>query len=110
MKVGDEVFVFDHNRRVYAKRPSGEFGGGPIYREHFVKKTIIGETSRSWLLQHWPKKIPKSTLAGVYTAEQVEDECWIDEHRCKIVRALERTRDAKILRQVAELIDYKVQP
>jgi hypothetical protein len=55
------VWVFDENYRVYPKKEPGQPSGGPIYREHWVKREITGETSRSWLISEgWRTvKFPK---------------------------------------------------
>ena len=50
MKVGDKVWIFDTNRRVYPK-VNGRVTGGPIYAEHFVQAEITGETSKSWIVR-----------------------------------------------------------
>jgi len=49
LKVGDTVWVFDINRRVY---DGNGLGAKIIYREHFRPVHIIGETSRSWILDY----------------------------------------------------------
>jgi hypothetical protein len=39
------VWLYDTNRRIY---PEG--GGSPIWRKHWRRFEIVGETARSWLL------------------------------------------------------------
>jgi hypothetical protein len=82
MKVGDKVWLFSENRRVYPK--NSKFSSGPIYAEHFYQVTIDGETSRSWLIEK--TKYPKITsIINLYTNEQKADAIWREENERKIV-------------------------
>lgn len=114
LKVGDTLYRYDVNRRVYSKPSAGRAWGEIIYAEHFQPLKIIGETSRSWLLEHdW--KASKATLSspdarkfggrGFFTAEQMADDIWIHEHRHKIRDMLDRASPAQ-LRQIAEIVGY----
>ena len=105
LKVGDIVLVFDGNRRVYRRNEKGMSCGGPIYREHFRPTEIVGETSRSWVLLGG-RKIPKSTLEGIYTEQQADDTSWVQEHRCRIADAVRFVTDAATMRQIAALAGY----
>lgn len=111
LKIGDVLYRFDGNIRVYADK---KLGGGPIYSKHFEPLEIIGETRRSWLLaQGW--KCDKRTLQsaesmqfggrGFFTAEGMADDIWQHEHRHKITEAVRRL-DVPTLRKVAEMIGY----
>jgi hypothetical protein len=103
MKVGDRVFMFNPNRRIYAEGGKGR----PIYREHFYGVEITGETSRSWLVgPKWsPTKINKKTLEGIYTVEQVEEKCWIAENRSELSRRIHSCNDYRKLKQIAEILE-----
>lgn len=58
--VGTDVWIFDRNRRVYRKNDRGYSYGAPLYREKWVRLKIVGETSRSWVVDsHLMLKIPK---------------------------------------------------
>lgn len=109
LAIGDKVWIFDGNRRVYA--PGSH--GGPIYREHFVVHTIAGETRSSWVLDNgW--KINKTTGslrfvgkgnyavgAQVFTSEyDVEDACYVYDNRPDIANLVLRCRNAKVLRTI----------
>ena len=52
LQVGDTIWYFDTNRRVYPPPEPGRIwaSGGPIWREHWRPVQITGETSRSWVL------------------------------------------------------------
>lgn len=53
----EAIWVFEVNRRRYAKGNTSE----PIWREHWTREEILGETARSYLISpSWkPRKIPK---------------------------------------------------
>jgi hypothetical protein len=116
MKLGDTLYRFDGNRRVY--REGGAFGGGgPIYREHFEPLKIVGENRMSWILERgW--KVRKSDLKGeaesfqyggrgFFTAEGMELDIWLHDHKHRIVAYIERQATPTQLKQIAELIGYK---
>ena len=98
MKVGDKVWLFDFNRRVYPK--NGSISNSPIYSEYFYQATIDGETSRSWIVlcQKFPKKNP----IGLYTDKQKADKIWVNENRYRIVKLVENCSIEK-LKQIEEL-------
>lgn len=110
LKIGSTVWLFNVNRRVYAKRDG--HGGGPIYRHHFEPLEIIGETRVSWLCgPAWsPRKVNKKTMetAGGYglsthvfaSQQEVDDACWIHENKPAIERAVRTCQDAAILRHI----------
>ena len=110
LRVGDILWSFDSNRRVYSKPGFG--GGGPIYRKHYQQETIVGETSLSWLVGEPPTKVNKKTLAcrteygfgGYFTKSAMEDRIWIRENRPALIRVIEYSHDADLLRAVAKLV------
>ena len=103
MMVPDAVYRFDINRRVYEKR--GGFGsGGAIYREHWVKFTVIGETKMSWLVKEYPHKLAKKK---VMTASEVDDDCWVHGNAHRIIDKIRQCNDASVLRAVADLVGFK---
>jgi hypothetical protein len=113
LKIGSTVWIFDENRRVYPKDKSG--GSGPIYREHFSPEIIDGETRTSWLIRskHWRKadwiRINKKNPQCCVSIEEVDEQCWAQEHRYKIMQ-LAQTADYKTLRKIAELVGYEAEP
>ena len=105
MRIGDKLFIFDINKRVY---PPGPGFHPPIYREHFVPVEVIGETSRSWVIGRYrqedfkaPKRDPFSK--SLYTAEMVEDQCWKHDKIHQVISDL-RQADGATVRAVAALI------
>ena len=105
------IWVFDQHRRIYPKDEPGQFSGSPIYREHWVKREIIGETSRSWLIgSAWgPVKVPKrgaNHRRFLFSDKDLDDDVWAHDHRYRIERLIQ-TLSPDQLRQVAELIGYE---
>ena len=109
-KVGDTIWRFDINRRVYrAKKPGELYGrGGPIYREHWQPLVIVSETPRSWVTEYGVKCPKKGAHQGwCLTKEELDACCFVQEHRHKISDHLKLIADAAVLRAVAEIIGYK---
>lgn len=110
MKVGDKVFIFDINHREYEMDASGRSHGGPIYLKHFVETEIVGETSRSWIVQRYSqkkKKKPEHFSEGVLTLGQVLDQVYLHEHSYRIAEQVRSINDVRVLREVANLIGYQ---
>lgn len=119
LQVGSTVWVFDVNNCVYPQRGAGTSWGSPIYREHWVRRTIVGENRASWLIEYGesfpkrkdPKKIHlmtygRSGFSGSRVAlslQEVDDACWANDKRRDMVRAVERC-DVATLRKIAALV------
>ena len=106
LKIGSIIWRFDENRRVYT-HPTTLGGGRLIYREHWRPVEVVGETSRSWDTG-WAGKVPKKGPhpGWAFTEQEVEDNCWVHDHRCGISSTVNRCKDAATLRQVAAVIGY----
>jgi hypothetical protein len=110
MKVGDTLWEFDDNRRVYDENRR------IIYRAHFVERKIVGETKQSWIVYPGDTKVSKKDLTYAFWSggrrrmyaneQQVEEKCWDNDHRYKVTEAVRKT-DTQTLRRIAELIGYK---
>lgn len=103
------VWIFNSNRRIYGSNRSA-----PIWREHWVRKEIIGETSRSWVLAGYPElKIPKKSKTPLrhvaWSEKELDQLCWLHEHRYQIVRNVERLPSAELIK-IAKLIGYEPLP
>ncbi len=104
MKVGDTIWYFDVNRRVYP--PKGSVSTACIYREHWRPVEIKSETSRSWITLYG--KAPKKGGRGwVFTEQEIDGDVWREHHAWKVGRMVERCRDAEKLKRVAEIVGYK---
>ena len=123
LAVGSTLWIFDQNRRVYAKEklPPGKLwpSGPPIWREHWRPCVITGETRVSWVVDGHPStagKISKrdlaaGTLRGVLTSEaDLDAACYVNEHAHKIAERVQRLaggeQAAAVLRQIATLVGY----
>ena len=104
LAVGSTIWVFDGNRRIYAK----DGRGGPIYREHWRPAKITSETSRSWITD-WGQKVPKKgERPGVcFTEKEVDEKSWVEDNHYKISDAVNRVRDHETLRAIAKLVGYE---
>lgn len=109
--IGKEIWYFDINRRVYQKGPDGRSWGSPIWAEHWTPCKIVGETSKSWITDHWDKKIAKKNhdrTQWALSKEELDLQIWAHEHCHKIAQEVEiLNQNPEILRKVAELIGYK---
>lgn len=113
--VGDTVWIFLMDRRVYPKAEPGRLSsGGPIYREHFVERTIASDTGRSWVLSD-RLKINKRTLLSpkdhrgyavpMFTSpQQVEDLCYVHDERARLASQVQQCSDAATLRAIDALL------
>lgn len=113
MTVPEYVWVFDVNRRVYREltpeeKANGRFyaTGGPIYREHWRKKKVIGQTRLSWLLEHGDK-IRKDARDVAVSDEELDDRCYVHDHAHKIGGVVDALKDASVLRAIAAMIGYE---
>lgn len=105
MQVGDTIWIFDANHRVYEKTG----GGGPIFREYFRPTPIFAETTRSWLISDRgrERKIDKKTLSGIWTSQQSVDEyVWIHDNAYFLGEHIRQLKDYTLLKQIAELTNY----
>lgn len=105
------VWIFDSNHRVYA---DNRISSAPIWRRHWVRHEITGETSRSWLVgPDWARrKIPKNPERQnrrmiAWSEAEIDALTWAHEHRYRIVRAVEHLENPALLRQVADLVGYQ---
>jgi len=115
IKVGDPIWFFDVNCRVYRKDATGRSMAGPIWAEHWREYAIIGETSRSWIVGTESgcvfNKIPKNKLHSwrgyAHSKEEIQQGAYIDRNRYAIAERLRRIDDYAVLRQIATLIGYE---
>ena len=99
MKVGDKIWLFSSNRRVYRK--DGIEYSSPIYSEYFYQDTIDGETSRSWIVGK--TKFSKKDTRGIFTDQEKEDSIWANDYRWKIVDKVGNC-PVSVLKKINELL------
>jgi hypothetical protein len=128
LKIGDSVWIFQPEHRVYQQDENGRSFGAPIWREHWREHFVIGETSRSWLIG-WRKysapgmyvlKLPKSSsdrisCAGgrsatvAFSQAEIDEREWVHDH-CHYIANQVKYLDYATLRKIAELIGYEEKP
>ena len=110
LKIGDTIWLYDQNRRVYRPKQPGEIfsSGGPIYREHWRPLVIVAENSRSWITEHGNKCPKKGDHFGWCISEkELDDDCFVNDNRHKISDKIRSVNDADLLRAVAKLIGHE---
>jgi len=102
------VWIFDNNRRIYPPAPKGRLwaSGGPIYRDHWVKHEVTGETRVSYITKYGGKVPKKGGYGYALTIDEVEDDVWLHDHRHKIAKLVGEIQDVALLRKVAEAAGY----
>lgn len=109
LKIGDIVYRYDVNRRVYRE---GTLRSELIWRESWRPMKIVGETSRSWLLEHSKEKLPKKGAdkrCWCLTEAELDEACWVQDHGRNILNRVEAVAraDYAMLRRLAVMVDYK---
>lgn len=123
MQVGDKVWIFDSNRRVY-EDDKGNRLNKCWYRSYFIEKYIIGETSQSWIVGYEKNsiedrsnlKVNKKTLTYSTTntygldgklrvsEEDIEKECWLQDNKHRIREEVSRCNDYDKLKKIDEML------
>jgi hypothetical protein len=118
LKVGDKLWFYDENRRRYDKD-----GRHPIWRDHWVERVIVGETSRSWMVwlvgteASWSpllaSKLPKAAFRDgraprlwARSVAEIERQEWVRTHRYPIQSKVAYCEDYDVLVQIAKLVGY----
>ena len=103
----DKVWLFDINRRVYAKDENGRNTGGPIWREHWREHQVVEETRVSYITKNG-QKVPKNGGRNIAFSEAEIDRLeMIHLHAWQIADAVKSCKDPDILIEVAQLIGYQ---
>ena len=104
-RVGDVVYTFDENRRVYDATKPG-IGLAPIFSEHFHPHLVVGEERASWLVAsaRTPGLSRKLAKSKVISAKEFEARCWIHSNRRDLVEALKACGDIEVLKAVSDLL------
>ena len=111
LRVGASVWIYDENRRVYAPPKPGCIWGDLIPRGHWARREIIGETSRSWLLDGGlkvPKRAPLPSWV-LLTDADLDLWCWAQENRHLLADRI-RCESLEAVALVARTIGYDPPP
>ena len=101
-----DCWIFDENRRRYKTDEKGRSIGGPIWREHWVKVKIVGETRRSWVTNYYDRKVPKKGGRGYAFSEEDIDRMAFIEQRRRIGEAVGYCTDYETLKRIADMVGY----
>lgn len=113
--VGQRIWQFDINRRVYERDAEGFAKGGPIYEAHFLPMKVLRIESNRYIVATWPEGGYERRVS--FLAVTAERGNWVDDaekerriwehvHRHSIIRMVERA-DVDTLRKVAAAIGYE---
>jgi len=115
-QVGQRVWRFDPNCRVYAKGADGRSHGSPIYAEHFRPLRVSGVEGRSYLISHGESSATSTYKIGIVKAEkdyrtddEKADALWMDANRLRVMDAVRRV-SVTTLRKIAALLDTREEP
>lgn len=104
-----DIWYFDENHRVYKRDDKGRALGGPIWREHWVKLIIVGETRVSWVTNRGAKIAKKrdpNAWWHAYSLQDIEDQAWMRSHRSHLADVLTRCNSVAALRTIAGILEY----
>jgi len=114
--IGMPVWKFDQNTRVYKKNDKGHTIG-PIWREHWVRLEVVGETSRSWLVgSEWSRKdpsramkVPKKDWPGrlATSEEDIDKAAYVNDNRYRISERVQRCNDYDTLKKIEAILEAK---
>jgi hypothetical protein len=118
LRLGQTVWYFDENCRVYPRDSEGKaLPGGPIYSAHFRAVEITDESRDYWLTGFKDFKIRKKDLtykhwAGgrrrIYAApKDVEDDIYVHDNRRKIADRVANCDDIEMLKTIDRLLKEK---
>lgn len=111
LALGSTVWKFDENAREYKKDGSGH--QRLVYRSHFVERTIVGETTRSWVLDDRTSVLKKEltykhwsgSRARLWTsAQEIADSCYIHDNAGPISNRVLYLKNAAKLKAIEELL------
>lgn len=94
------------------KNAEGRSYGSPIYREHWKKHEVVGETRVSWILR-FGDKVPKkgaNPRRVCFSEKELDDNCFLHAHASKIGELVARIEDAETLRKIAAMVGYTPEP
>jgi hypothetical protein len=122
MKIGDTIWRFEENRRIYPPKEKGRVfsSDSPIWREHWVAEKIVGETSRSWLVgfdlrAKWSlRKLPKVAFKDgrcprgfALSQEHITKLEWVHNNHYRLSNEVNRCDDPDVLQEIARIVGYK---
>ena len=106
-KVGDTIWIFDINRRVYARDADGRATDGSIWREHWRPMVIVVETSRSWLTDYGAKVAKRGTDPRnvAFSEAEIDRAGWVRDNAHRISERVMECRDFETLKAIEAILD-----
>lgn len=103
----DKVWLFDINKRVYAKDESGRNTGGPIWREHWREHQVVDENRASYITKNG-LKVSKNGGKGIaFSTDEIDRLEMVEVHAIQIAEEVRYCRNPDLLIEVARLIGYQ---
>ena len=113
--LGSPLWMFDENHREYSAPEPGRLYGRVIWRKHWRRMEVVGETRVSWLVG-WPgssaarrdvAKLPKSAFrygkcprGWAFSESHLDELEWVHEHRHEASERVLSCEDPRVLRAV----------
>jgi hypothetical protein len=98
------VWVFNINCRVYRRDAEGKAYGGPIWREHWMKREVVGQTRQSWITSTG-LKVPKSGGSGIaFSEEEIDRLAYVEGNRRQLAERVRRLSDYDTIKKIEELL------
>ena len=122
MQVGDKVWIFDGNQRVYTDDKGNKLDSC-WYRGYFVERYIIGETKVSWIIGYRKGSTPdnrdikvnKKTLTyarqsalngSLYISEEeIEQDCWKHDNQYLLTEKVRKCDDYNKLKEIESILN-----
>jgi hypothetical protein len=105
-----EIWAFQPERRIYPKPAPGQKQSqfaAPIWREHWVKTKIVGQSPRNWIGEYGSKYAKADQgIRWVHTEKEVNDLAWVNDNAHKIAECVRRLKDAQSMREIARILGY----
>jgi hypothetical protein len=114
-EIGQRVWEFDANRRIYRRDADGRSFGGSIFAEHFREMKVWAVEGRSYVIglpdPQWAYSRRKVGFQKAEEAYRTDDEkaadIWLNDHRYPLSQLVGRCDDVGLLKKVAGVVGYE---
>lgn len=108
LKIGDKIYYFNQNYRVYSKDNKGEC----IYNEHFRPLYITNENEKEYIVDENYTINKRSNLlimykekTNYYTEQEKKDNVFIKENAYKLSQIVRDIDSAEKLKKIKEILE-----
>lgn len=104
LKIGQTIYYFDGNHRIYAKNKSR-----PIYKKYFIPMKIVGENKKEYIFDYGVinKRSGMLNLRGIkteiFTEKEKQDNIYINDNAYRISEEI-RCLNADKLKEIEKII------